>query len=271
MTVTTSARTVQRWALPSELAGMVPRDVRLSSAGRVVAALAAALMAAAVAAAIALSIAVAGGREHRERVLVDAQTISVDRTGGEHPRRIVSYRFAVDDRSYQGRTRLREGDHREVFQGTLIPVEYVASDPAENWIRGYEPRGVPPWTIPLVSGSLLAAAAGVARGLRRSCVLLSEGRAVEARVLSQKKVQRDKHSAYEITCEFRDLSGALHSMRYDVLKAPPAVGTALTIVYHRDDPRWHAVYPLRNVRPARAPQRARRTSRRRSSFLEGHG
>jgi hypothetical protein len=271
MTVTISARTVQRWALPSELAGMVPRDVRLSSAGRIVAALVAALIAAALAAAIAMSIAVGSGDRRRERVLVDAQAVSVDRTRGEHPRRNVSYRFLVEGRAYEGRTRLREADHREVFRGTLIPVEYVPSDPAENWIRGYEPRGVPPWAIPLVSGLLLAAAAGVARGLRRSWVLLSEGRAVEARVLSQKKVQRDKHTAYEITCEFRDLSGALHSMRYDVPKAPPPVGTALTIVYHRDDPRWHAVYPLRLVRPARVPQRARRTSRRRSTFLEGNG
>ena len=59
MTVTTSARTVQRWTLPSELAGMVPRDVQLSPAGRVVAALAAALIVAAFGAALGMSVAVA--------------------------------------------------------------------------------------------------------------------------------------------------------------------------------------------------------------------
>lgn len=270
MTVTTSARTVQRWTLPSELAGMVPRDVQLSSAGRIVAALAAALIVAAFGTALGMSVAVARGGERRERALVDARTVAVERTRGEHPRRIVSYGFELEGGSYQGRTRLREGDRRDLFQGTLIPVEYVVSDPKLNWIRGYEPRGVPPWAIPLVSVSLLAAAAATARGLRRSWRLLSEGRAVEARVLSQKKVRRDKHTAYEIACEFRDLSGATHTMRYDVLKAPPSVGTALTILYHRDDPRWHGVYPLRYVRPTRAPQRARRRGRRTSSFLEGN-
>jgi hypothetical protein len=269
MTVTPSVRTVQRWMLPSELTGMVPRDVQLSAAGRTAAAIVAALIAAALGAAIVMTIAIAGGP--RERAIVDAQTVIVERTRGEHPRRIVSYRFVVDGGSFQGRTRLREGDHRDVFQGTLIPVEYVASDPNVNWVRGYEPRGIPPWAIPLVSGSLLAVAAAIARGLRRGWVLLSEGRAVQAWVLSQKKVRRDKHTAYEITCEFRDLSGAMHTMRYDALKAPPPVGAALTVVYHRDDPRWHAVYPLRFVRPTRAPQRAQRTSRRRSSsFLEGN-
>ena len=132
------------------------------------------------------------------------------------------------------------------------------------------PRGVPPWVIPLVPASLLVAAAGIVHGLRRNWMLLSEGRAAQARVVSQKKVHRDKHTAYQITCEFRDLSGALHTMRYDVMKAPPAIGTELTIVYHRDDPRWHAVYPLRLVRPVRAPQPSRRTRRRSASFLAGH-
>lgn len=130
------------------------------------------------------------------------------------------------------------------------------------------PRGVPLWAIPLVPGSLLLAAGAIARGLRRNWMLLSEGRAAQARVVSQKKVHRDKHTAYEITCEFRDLSGAMHTMRYDVMKAPPPIGSELTVVYHRDDPRWHSVYPLRLVRPARAPHRARRRGRR-SSFLDG--
>ena len=188
MNVTTSVQTAPRWTFPSELAGDIPRDVQLSPAGRVVAALTAALGIAALVAAIALSI----------------------------------------------------------------------------------PRGVPLWVIPLIPASLLVAVAGIARGLRRNWMLLSEGRAAQGRVISQKKVHRDKHTAYQITCEFRDLSGALHTMRYDVMKAPPAIGAELTIVYHRDDPRWHAVYPLRLVRPVRAPQPSRRTRRRNAFFLAGH-
>jgi hypothetical protein len=261
MTVTTPVRTNHRWTLPSELTGMIPRDVRLSAPGRILAALAVALIVAALGAAIAMSIAVASADERRERALINAETVSVERTRGEHPRRIVSFGFVVEGRSYQGRTRLREGDHRDVFRGTLVPVEYVISNPEVNFVRGYEPRGIPPWAIPLASGSLLAAAGAIVRSLRRSWVLLSEGRAVQARVLRQKKVRRDKHTAYEITCEFRDLSGAMHTMRYDALKAPPSVGAELTIVYHRDDPRWHAVYPLRFVRPTRVAHRSHRRAR----------
>lgn len=132
------------------------------------------------------------------------------------------------------------------------------------------PRGVPLWAIPLVPASLLVATAGIVHGLRRSWMLLSEGRPALALVTSQKKVHRDKHTAYEITCEFLDLSGAMHTMRYDATKSPPPIGSELAIVYHRDDPRWHAVYPLRLVRPVRAPQPARRSRSRGSSFLAGH-
>ena len=39
-------------------------------------------------------------------------------------------------------------------------------------------------------------------------------------------------------------------MKYDVAKAPPAPGTPVTILYHRDNPRWSHVYPLTFVRPA---------------------
>lgn len=260
MTVMTSARSVARWTVPPELSGMIPRDVQLSPAGRTLAALVAALIMAALVAAIAMSVAAATAAERGPRASVDARALRVERTRGERPRRIVSYTFSIDGRTYGGRTTLRERDHRDVFQGTLLPVEYVVSNPGVNWIRGYERGGLPVWLIPLVSISLLAAAGGIARLLRRSWVLLSEGRAVQARVLSQRKVRRDKHPAYEITSEFRDLSGARHTMRYDVLKAPPAVGSTLTVVYHRDDPRWHAVYPLQLVRPTRAPQPPTRTA-----------
>jgi hypothetical protein len=232
---------------------MVPRDVQLSPAGRTLAALVAGLVMAALVAAIAMSVAAATAGERRARASIGARAIAVARTRGEHPRRIVTYSFSIDGRSYEGRTRLREGDRRDVVQGAVLPVEYVVSDPAVSWIAGYEPRGVPLWLIPLVSASLLAVAGGLVRLLRRNWLLLSEGRAVQGRVLSQRKVRRDKHPAYDITSEFRDLSGAVHTMRYDVLKAPPAVGSTLTVVYHRDDPRWHAVYPLALVRPLRVP------------------
>ncbi|PYR72707.1 MAG: hypothetical protein DMF86_22770 [Acidobacteria bacterium] len=225
MIVTPSNRAGQIAALPSELTGTVPRDVRLSASGIAVAVVLSLMAVGALVSAIVMSIATLRAREPRERVTVSAQTLAVEQRRGEHPPRIVTY----------------------------------------------EPGGVPPWAVPLLSGALLAAAAGITWRLRRDWVLLSEGRAALARVTSQKKVHRDKHTAYEITSVFQDLSGATHTMRYDASKTPPPVGTLVAIVYHRDNPRWNTAYPLKFVRPSRAPVRARPSrGERAASFLAGN-
>ena len=271
MIVTPSNRAGQIAAFPSELTGTVPRDVRLSASGIAVAVVVSLMAVGALVSAIVMSIATLRAREPRERVTVSAQTLAVEQRRGEHPRRIVTYSFEVNGRSFQGRTRLQERDRREFLRGTPIPIEYVASDPELSWVVGYEPGGVPPWAVPLLSGALLAAAAGITWRLRRDWVLLSEGRAALARVTSPKKVHRDKHTAYEITTVFQDLSGATHTMRYDASKTPPPVGTLVAIVYHRDNPRWNTVYPLKFVRPSRAPVRARPSrGERAASFLAGN-
>jgi hypothetical protein len=239
-------------AFPSELAGMLPRDVRFTASGIFVLTIACLLLLAAVTSGIVLSVAVAQARHPRERGSTLARTVAIDvRRGDDHPRRVVRYRFEVDGRPFSGRTNLRERDRRDISDGDPIEVEYETSDPAVNWVTGYEPRAVPAWAIPLISGAFLAAGWVIAWRVRRDWLLLSEGRGALAHVIGQKKVRKDKHTAYRITCSFEDISGATRTMHYDVSKSPPPAGTPITIVYHRDDPRWSHVYPLPFVRPAR--------------------
>ena len=252
MNVRSSVRTGRNGALPAELTGMVPRDVRFTASGIVVVALVCMLILGALTSAVLLSIQVARARQPRERVSTLAQTVAIQLRRGEHPRRTIRYQFDVNGRGFTGSMTLPERDRRNVLEGAPLAVEYVASDPAMNWIAGYEPRPVPAWLIPIISGALLAAAGAIAWGVRRDWVLLSEGRSVLGRVIAQKKVRRGEHTAHQVTCTFEDFSGAIRTMRYDVGKAPPAPGAPIAIVYHRDNPRWSHVYPLTFVRPARA-------------------
>jgi hypothetical protein len=251
MNAMSSVRTSRNGTLPSELTGMVPRDVRFTASGIVVVALVCVLVLGAVTSAVLLSIQVARTRHPRERASTLAQTVAVELRDGEHPRRTVRYQFDVNGRAFTGRMTLPERDRRNVLEGAPIAVEYVASNPAKNWIAGYEPRPVPAWIIPIISGALIAAAGAIAWGVRRDWVLLSEGRGALGRVIGQKKVRRGEHTAHQVTCTFEDFSGATRTMRYDVGKAPPATGAPITIVYHRDNPGWSHVYPLTFVRPAR--------------------
>jgi hypothetical protein len=260
MSPTHSFRTLERFALPSELSGAVPRDVRLTGGGIALAVVALAMAIGALVAAISMSVAYTraeGQRQLREREghAVDAEIVQVSVTRAEHPRRTVTYRYGVNGRYYIGRTTSPERDRRDMAQGGRIPIGYVSSHPEMSWTIGYEPEGFPLWVIPLTSISLLVAAAAIARCVWRQWVLLSEGRVTQARVTEYKKVGKERRHAYRVSYEFQTLSGARHTARCDVAKTPPPVGTMMPIVYHRDKPQWSAAYPLPLVTPTRARRR----------------
>lgn len=242
--------------LPAELLGSVPRDVRLTGGGLVVAAIAIAIAIAALVVAIFMTIVYANAGDERmlrerEAVAAEAEVVQVVVRRGERQRRDVTYRYDVDGRTYMGKTRLHKGDRREMTQGAVIHIAYVLSDPEKSWMVGYGSAGFPVWMIPLTVLSLIATAAAISRGVRRQWTLLSEGRAAQARVTGLKKVHNDKRKAYRVSYEFQTLSGATQASRCEIGKAPPPIGAVIPIVYHRDKPEWSAAYPLQLVRPGR--------------------
>ena len=104
--------------------------------------------------------------------------------------------------------------------------------------------------IPLVVLALLASGGVIARE-RAAAVDPVVGRTRGAGAGDGlKKVSRDTGRAYKVSYEFQTLSGARHTSRCEMGKAP-ALGAVIPIVYHRDQPSWSAMYPLQLVRPAR--------------------
>jgi hypothetical protein len=251
-----------RFVLPPELFGVIPRDVRLTRTGVAVVVVSVGLALSALVSVILMSIAHVRSEDarllrEREAVLARAQAVQVSVRRGEHPRRTVTYVYEVDGRSYSGRSVLRERE-RTIERGSIVPIAFVRSHPETNWRVGDEPRVFPIWPIPVVAAALLASALAVAWSVSRQRVLLSEGRVAEARITGQKVVRHDKGKAYRVSYEFRTLSGARHTGRYDTGRTPPPTGAILSIVYHRDNPQWSTGYPLRLVRPARAIHAGRR-------------
>jgi len=242
--------------LPPELAGVVPRDVRLTIGGLVVASLAVAASVSALVAGIVMTLVYMRAideRQGRERDggAANAAVVQVLERRGDGPRRVVTYRYNVGGISYSGRTALRNGDRRVFNPGAPIRIGFVRTQPERSWLIGYEPSGFPLWLIPLTMFSLVAVAAALVRSVRRQWILLSEGRPVRARVTALKKVSSDKGKRYRVTYEFQTLSGARQQSRCDFGKTPPAIGAIIPVVYHRDRPEWSATYPLQLVRPGR--------------------
>jgi hypothetical protein len=236
--------------------GSVPREVRLTGNGKAAVAMAILCAAAAVALAIGLSILharqqAAADLRAREGVHAIATVVSASRTREEHPRSVVTYRYDAAGRAYQNTLRLPERDRRQFVEGDQIGILYLRSRPAISWAAGDEPGVLPIGIVPLIAGALLLIAWLIAWNVGREKTLLSEGRLAEARIVSTKRVHSQHHHGYRIAYEFTTLSGAKIAARVERRRAPAGVGATVPVIYHRDNPRRNALYPLTLVAPAR--------------------
>ncbi len=228
--------------------GSLPRDVRLTAAGAVVAMLAVILAAGSLASGVLLYVFStrdqARNRQYeRDARTAEAEVIRIVRHGGEHPWREAIYRYAVSGREYEGRA----GAAKSVEAGSRIPVRYLASEPERSWLPG-QLGGVPVWLVAAVPPPLAIGALAIARAVRRQRRLLAGGRIAEARITGSRRVRRGEHTGYRITYEFRTLSGALRTGSYERSRRPLETGGTVTIVYDPDEPRRSALYPLNFVR-----------------------
>ena len=103
---------------------------------------------------------------------------------------------------------------------------------------------LPLWVVPLVTCSLAIFSGALFWRIRRDRVLLAEGRLVQGRVVDTKKVKHQHHHAHRVRYTFRTLSGATVTGRAEMRRAPGAVGDVISVLYHRDNPRRNAIYPL---------------------------
>ncbi len=248
------------WAPPAELLRYPPRTVRLTPAGRLVAAAAAALMAGSLVSGIWLYVAAARAVDRLQRIArhgveTTAEVVRIGRTGGKHPRRIVYFRYRAEGRSHQGRAILSQRDRRDLPPGTSLPAVYLPERPGEAWLRGYAPGGAPVWAAPLVSIGLLGGAAPIWLAIRRQRALLACGRPAQARVTGVRKVRASGRGSaadtvFRVSYDYFILSGAARTGRYDKSKNPPEPGSVLTVIYDPDNPGRSARYPLPLVRVA---------------------
>ena len=239
--------------VPPELLSSRPRPVRLTGAGRLVAGIGALLPVAALMGGFWLHDQAVRDRALREAVdeqgiVAEAVVTDLTRTHEKSPRYFVRYRYFAGERSYVGRASVGRGYWANLQQGSLLVVRYLPSQPEQSWIRGYEPSGVPFWAGPVVAIGLALSALVLGYALRRQWVLLMEGRAALAQVTRSKKVRSQHGAHYIVYYEFRLMSGAASSGRYNSRRSPPPDGTTICVVYDPDRPTRSARYPLTLVR-----------------------
>lgn len=236
-----------------ELPTSRPRPVRLTGTGWFVAVCGMLLLGGAPVAGFWLHATAVRGRALRETidqqaVAVTAVVSELTRTRGKNQRYYVNYKYAAAGQLYEGRASVGRSSWTKLKAGSSLTVRYLPSEPGRSWLRGYEPVAF--WVGPVVALSMALIGIFPWYALRRQWMLLAEGRPAQAQVTVLKKVRHQHGSYYRVSYEFRTMSGAMRSGRYDSHKGPPASGTTIQVVYNPDRPEHSMPYPLALVRPA---------------------
>jgi hypothetical protein len=239
---------------PPELPTSRPRPVRLTGLGWFVAVIGVLLPAGALVAGFSLHATAVRGRALRETidkegVRVTALVSDLTRTRGKNQKYYVSYKYAAAGQPHEGRANVSRSSWEDLRIGSSLTVRYLPAEPGRSWLPGHEP-GTPFWVGPVVA--LCMAVNGIFPwyAIRRQWMLLAEGRPAQAQVTASKKVRHQHGSHYQVSYEFRLMSGATRSGRYDSQRTPPASGTTIQVVYNPDRPEHSMPYPFALVRPA---------------------
>lgn len=236
------------WQAPPELLRSVPRPARLTGAGKIVAGFAVFLAAAALASGVLLYAFATrdqarNARRASEGVSTQAEVYRLSRTGGDHPERVVRYRYTAGGRVYNGRVSMGLRESADLEVGSPLTVQYLPDDPGRSWLPG-RLGGVPVWTIAVVPPPLACWSFLIAALLRRQRRLLREGHVAGGRVVEVKRVHTGHHSGYRMVYEYTTLSGAVCTRRLDVSHKPLPAGSALAVIYDPDRPQRSAPYPF---------------------------
>ena len=246
----------QSVVIPPALNRGVPRDVRLTGAGKILFAIAVAAMISAVA--VGILLAAIGVRETDEDrqlsehgVTSNATVVRVWRGSDKSKQPWVSYQFDAGGRTVEARSKMTLAAWGSLQAGSSLAVRYLPERPELSAPAGAPPRALPDWVPYLAAAPLALGGLACLFGIRMQRQLLANGRAAAAVVTKQFRVQSGEGGTHRsIAYEFPLLSGAVASGRASTSSNPPAVGTVICVVYDPERPKRNRPYPFALVRPA---------------------
>ena len=245
---------LRRFTPPPELARSRPREVRLTSGGRVLTAVAWLLAAASIAATVALHVEArresdAAQRFDERRVVTTAVVDRLWRGKGDGKPAFAAFHFAADGTRIDAQSRMRTSTWRSLRVGDKLSIFYLPDDPRRFSLDGARERGIPLW-LPYVIGSALAMLALLCgEVVRRQRRLLMEGRPAPAVVTKVRKHHSSHGGSHrEMTYEFPLLGGGVSTGKSNAVSKGIDVGSAICIVYDPDVPTRSHPYPFSLVK-----------------------
>ena len=186
-----------------------------------------------------------------DRIVTAGDVLNLRRNGGDDgdQRVTVHYRYAARGRELTGSTRVRREERDRYQVGSPVAVWYLPTEPEASWLDGYSPRSQPSWPATVVPIGCGLSAMALILMVRRQSSLLAQGRPAMATVTHVEKKKSDKGTFWIVHYEWTTMSGATRAGKYHHGKKDlPPVGTAIPIVYDRDNTFRHSKYPMKFVR-----------------------
>ncbi len=235
----------QNWQPPPELQRSSPREVRLTGAGRVLAAFAVLLLVSAPLGAVLLYLKAASDRDARRELTVHGTNVPAAVTRrwirrGDHPRYFVDYSYEVGVLTLTGRIDVSRGSWERLSEGSALAVRYLPADTRRHLVLGYEETLMPLWVPYLVAGAMALGSWLTTLPLSSQRRLLSEGRPAPGVVTRHRRVGQSALTHYA----FLTLSGAVGEGKSQAKRNPLPVGSRLCILYEQDNVRRNHPYPL---------------------------
>ncbi len=178
-------------------------------------------------------------------------TVTSLRTGMGH---VVSFTYIVGNRSYE-RSAFIASEHWQSLQvGSPLAIRFLLPDPTQAYPDADPPNSQSHWSIVLpTAGMILLFMLGFATVFLSSVLperrLLARGSPAQGTVTRCKEGSRGRSSGYYLYYDFSLTEGSRRQGK--VFRGQPmAEGSAVTVLYDRNQPRRNALYPLDTVRLA---------------------
>jgi hypothetical protein len=243
----------REWKAPAELTTSTPREVKLTGSGIAVSILAVVFFAGAVASALFLSR--ESARQAAESLALRDSGIVVPgtvtrhfRSGGKDAERRITYEFPYDGRQFRSTVKTPKSVWAKLDVGSPINIRVVPGRPERNHPADWNRSDIPAWVPPLVAALLVGVGMLFIFLVRRQIRLLTEGRATPGVVTGHRRTQ---HGQQMLKYEFPLVEGGVGKGSGGRSRKPLAVGSTVTVVYDRDNPRRNALYPMDMVRVVR--------------------
>ncbi len=238
------------WQPPIELQRSTPRETQFTGAGKAAVVVMIVLVLTSVAGSIALALRATADESRWKSWSAEAVSTQGEITGlrkqgsGDDTKYYVDYSYQVNGTNYAASGQARSREWRRWKRGDALEVIYRRTEPRQSWLPGHEPKGVPPFAALLFGAALLIPVPLIVHFLKRQQHLVELGRVAEATVVTVKKRSHDRGSYYAVEYEFENIAGSRRTGKFNATHKAPQIGEKLTVLYHPDEERWSARYPL---------------------------